>query len=60
MTQEDVDEVMWNSTPEWQKEQLREEQADLLWEQKQEQLREDYEEYKSEYEGDYYDSDFDL
>ncbi len=40
MTQEQLDEVMWKSTPDWQKDQLREERADmLLWAQQQEQLR---------------------
>ena len=41
MTQEQLDEVMWKSTPDWQKDQLREERAELLWEQQKDQLRED-------------------
>ena len=28
MNQEDINEAMWNSLPEWQKEQLREEHAE--------------------------------
>jgi len=31
MNQEDINEAMWNSLPEWQKEQLREEHAETNW-----------------------------